>query len=127
MTLDRNTINPFLPTRAALLLVKYGTFQTGPLAGEKVGDHVRTVAFPEMGTGVGRVTAALCARQMRAAFDQVRKGAITMPSSWAEASERALAPLYGSAEKIAVISVKNVSGTFYLSVVYLTADAMTST
>jgi O-acetyl-ADP-ribose deacetylase (regulator of RNase III) len=87
MILDRNTVNPFLATRAALLLVTHGNFHDGMLEGADVRDHVRTVAFPGMGTGVGQVPAKICARQMRAAFDQVLRREKKMPSSWAEASE----------------------------------------
>lgn len=87
MVLDRDTINPFLATRATLLLVRYGTFQLESLPGANVRDHVQTIAFPGMGTGVGQVSAALCARQMRAAFDQVHRSSMRMPASWAEASE----------------------------------------
>jgi O-acetyl-ADP-ribose deacetylase (regulator of RNase III) len=87
MVLDRTTVNPFLATRAALLLATQGSFKTGSLKGANVRDHVHTVAFPGMGTGVGRVSAKLCARQMRAAFEQVLKREKGMPSSWAEASE----------------------------------------
>ncbi|TPL11637.1 MULTISPECIES: macro domain-containing protein [unclassified Mesorhizobium] len=87
MVLDQNTVNPFLATRATLLLVRHGTFHTEALSGAKVREHVRTIAFPGMGTGVGRVPAARCARQMRAAFDQARQESIVLPSSWAEASE----------------------------------------
>jgi hypothetical protein len=39
-----------------------------------------------MGTGVGQVEAWLCARQMRAAFNDVFREP-KMPESWAEASE----------------------------------------
>jgi O-acetyl-ADP-ribose deacetylase (regulator of RNase III) len=87
MDLGATTVNPFLATRAALLLVRYGTFAVEPLVGMKVCDQVQTVAFPGMGTGVGQVPAALCARQMRAAFDQTQLDRIRLPSSWAEASE----------------------------------------
>ena len=49
---------------------------------------MRTVAFPGLGTGVGRVTARTCARQVRAAINDVVLGQYEMPKSWAEASER---------------------------------------
>jgi O-acetyl-ADP-ribose deacetylase (regulator of RNase III) len=88
MILDRKTINPFLATRAALLLATRGTFHAGPLAGMKLHDHIRTIAFPGMGTGVGQVSATLCARQMRRALGEVLKSDSKMPESWAEASEQ---------------------------------------
>ncbi len=88
MVLGKSTVNPYLATRAVLLLVRHGYFPAGKLRGEKVADRVGSVAFPGMGTGVGRVPAAVCARQMRAAVDEVLLGAFRMPGSWAEASER---------------------------------------
>ena len=83
----RETVNPYLATRAALLLVRFGTFADGDYAGAPIADAVRTVAFPGMGTGVGRVPAAVCARQMRAAMDDALGWPHPMPRSWAEASE----------------------------------------
>jgi len=88
MILDRKTINPFLATRAALLLAKRGSFRAGPLAGARLRDHIRTVAFPGMGTGVGQVSATLCARQMRAALSEALREDSKMPESWADASEQ---------------------------------------
>lgn len=61
--------NPYLATRAALLLVLHGTFADGDEDGRPVRDVVRRVAFPGMGTGIGAVPPAVCARQMRAAID----------------------------------------------------------
>lgn len=88
MVLDPSTVNPFLATRAALLLVRRGILFEGGRAGERIGEHVKSVAFPGMGTGVGRVTAATCAQQMRSAFDEFALDRFRMPTSWAEASER---------------------------------------
>jgi O-acetyl-ADP-ribose deacetylase (regulator of RNase III) len=87
MVLGPETINPFLATRAVLLLAKHGTVPAGPSAGQPLAEHLRTIAFPGMGTGVGRVSAGLCARQMRAAVEDVLLGGYRMPTSWAEASE----------------------------------------
>jgi O-acetyl-ADP-ribose deacetylase (regulator of RNase III) len=84
----RESVNPYLATRAALLLVRFGTFQDGEARGRSVADVVRTVAFPGMGTGVGRVSPVVCARQMRAALDDVLGWPHAMPRSWAEASEQ---------------------------------------
>ena len=84
----RDSVNPYLATRAALLLVRFGTFAVGDYAGAPIADAVRTVAVPGMGTGVGRVPAAVCARQMRAAIDNVMGWPHAMPRSWAEASEQ---------------------------------------
>jgi O-acetyl-ADP-ribose deacetylase (regulator of RNase III) len=88
MVLGPETINPFLATRAVLLLAKHGPVPAGPFAGSPLAEHLHTIAFPGMGTGVGRVSAELCARQMRAAIEEVLLGGSRMPKSWAEASER---------------------------------------
>ena len=84
----RDSANAYLAARAVFLLVQCGTFTSGPHAGQRIADHVRTVAMPGLGTGVGRIGFATCARQVRAAIDDVLLGGYQMPRSWAEASER---------------------------------------
>lgn len=84
----RDSINPYLACRAALLLIKHGRFAAGPQAGQPIADVVRTVAFPGLGTGVGRVTPAACAQQMRAAIEEVLVAAPPFPRTWAEAQAR---------------------------------------
>jgi O-acetyl-ADP-ribose deacetylase (regulator of RNase III) len=88
MVLGPDTINPYLATRAALLLVRHGVFPEGPLAGQPISEHIRIVAFPGMGTGVGRVPAEISARQVRTAIDEHLRDGFRLPTSWAEASER---------------------------------------
>lgn len=87
-TILRDTVNPYLAARAALLLVKHGTFSHGTYAGEKIADYVETVAFPGLGTGVGRVGPNTCARQVRAAIDAVLLGREVFPVSWVDAQHR---------------------------------------
>jgi O-acetyl-ADP-ribose deacetylase (regulator of RNase III) len=87
-TILRDSVNPFLATRAALLLVRFGTLDEGDYQGTPVADVVHTIAFPGMGTGVGRVPPAVCARQMRAAIQDVLGWPHPVPRSWAEASEQ---------------------------------------
>lgn len=88
MVLGAETIVPYLSTRAVLLLVQHGTFPEGPLAGQPIAQHVRVVAFPGMGTGVGRVPAEVSAQQVRTAIDEHLLDGFRLPTSWAEASER---------------------------------------
>lgn len=88
MILGQETINPYLAARAVLLLVRRGTFTQGKDSGKQIAEHVQTVAFPGMGTGVGQVSFAVCARQVRAAIDEFLLDKFTIPRSWAEASER---------------------------------------
>jgi O-acetyl-ADP-ribose deacetylase (regulator of RNase III) len=83
MALAADTVNPYLATRAALILVREGRFEDG----ESIMGRVHTVCFPGMGTGVGRVPADTCARQMRAAIERHREARHSLPASWAEASE----------------------------------------
>jgi len=71
----RDTVNIYLAARAVFLLLKGNP-------------DITTVAFPGLGTGVGRVSPAICAHQMRVAIDDILLGIFTLPSTWAEASER---------------------------------------
>lgn len=87
-TMLRDSVNPYLAARAALLLVAHGVFAEGPRAGEPVASAVETVAFPGLGTGVGRVPPDVCARQVRAAIEEVLLGRSRFPDSWADAQER---------------------------------------
>lgn len=87
MVLPPDTINSYLATRAVLLLWKYGV-ESIPGGETPVSSRIQTVAFPGMGTGVGRVPPATCARQMREAFDDVLFSPCGIPSDWDEATAR---------------------------------------
>jgi O-acetyl-ADP-ribose deacetylase (regulator of RNase III) len=87
-TILRDSVNPYLAARAALLLVRHGVFTDRLYAGEKIADVVQTVAFPGLGTGVGRVGPNTCAHQMRAAIDDVVLGDRPFPVSWVDAQDR---------------------------------------
>ena len=82
------SVNAYLAARAVLLLVKTGVFRVGTHVGERIADHVQTVAIPGLGTGTGRMSSAVCARQVRAAIDDVLLERYTPPRSWADASEQ---------------------------------------
>jgi O-acetyl-ADP-ribose deacetylase (regulator of RNase III) len=73
-TILTDSVNVYLATRAALLCAR----QAG----------LDVVALPAMGTGVGRMSPAACAHQMRTAMDDVLLDRFTPPRTWAEASER---------------------------------------
>lgn len=88
MVLGPQTVNPFLATRAVLLLVKHGVFRSGEFAGKRISELVQTIAFPGLGSGVGQVPAEICARQMRAAIEEILFDRYREPTSWAEAGER---------------------------------------
>lgn len=76
-----DTVNVYLATRAVILLVLHGRFADG----RPVNEDVHTVAVPGMGTGVGRVPPNTCARQMKAAVDDVLLKNSRFPPSWHEA------------------------------------------
>jgi len=82
------SVNAYLATRAALLCVKNQQFLSGPDRGRPVAEKIDRLAFPGMGTGVGQLGPLTCARQMRAAIDDVLLKGFTPPQTWAEAGER---------------------------------------
>jgi O-acetyl-ADP-ribose deacetylase (regulator of RNase III) len=84
----RDSPNPYLAARAVLLLIRHGTIPSGALTGEPVASAVTSVAFPGLGTGVGRVGPNTCARQMRAAIEDVILNRHHYPRTWAEAQQR---------------------------------------
>jgi len=87
MILSEN-VNPYLAARAALLLIKHGRFPSGTLEGERISDGVKSVAFPGLGTGVGRVEPEKCASQVRTAIKEIVFDEYEFPSSWADAQMR---------------------------------------
>lgn len=80
-----DTVNPYLAARAVLRLIERGVMPDGPGAGVPVRDVVHRVAIPGLGTGVGRISPDICARQVRAALLWAC-GQIGLPQSWADAS-----------------------------------------
>lgn len=83
----RDTVNPYLAARAVLLLVQHGRFSISPRQGEKISETVQTVAFPGLGTGIGRVGPNTCARQVRVAIEEFLSDSPSFPRTWAEAME----------------------------------------
>lgn len=83
-----DSVHAYLAARAVFLLVALGRFPDGPDTGLSIGERIRTVALPGLGTGVGRIGVNTCARQVRAAIEDFVHGGYEMPRSWAEASER---------------------------------------
>ncbi len=83
-----DTVNPYLAARAVLILINQGKFLSGSFAGQNISEHIKTIAFPGLGTGVGRVGFNTCAHQLRQAIDDILLNKYRMPHSWAEASER---------------------------------------
>ncbi len=88
MILGPETITPYLAARAVLKLVKSGIIRFGIHAGREVNNHVFSVAFPGLGTGVGRVPPLVCARQVRRAVDAILFAKEPYPLSWHSAQTR---------------------------------------
>lgn len=83
-----SSINPYLAARAVLLLVRDGHFRTGRFEGEPIRDHISSIAFPGLGTGVGRVPPVQCARQVRAAIEDVVLERFEFPQSTSQIRKR---------------------------------------
>lgn len=64
--LPADTVHPYLAARAVFLQWRDGKLDQGP-----VREFVDTIAMPGLGTGVGGVEPATCARQVAAAWDEV--------------------------------------------------------
>lgn len=82
------SVNPYLAARAVFLLIRNCVFATGSLQGNPIEAAVKSVAFPGLGTGIGRVSPATCARQIRLAIEEVVLGQISFPRSWVDAQHR---------------------------------------
>ena len=82
-----DSINPYLAARAVLLQIRHGVFDSGDLAGEPIRLAVASVAFPGLGTGIGRVGPNTCAHQVRAAIEEVVLEKTHFPRTWAEAQQ----------------------------------------
>lgn len=87
--LPRDTVNPYLATRAVLRLVQHDTWVVD---GQELALRglIRSVAFPGMGTGIGGVSAQACARQMRQAITDVLLHPRPPPADWDDATDRHL-------------------------------------
>lgn len=84
----RDTVNPYLAARALLRLVMHGVFAEGAARGLAIRERIQRIALPGLGTGVGQVSAAVCAHQVAQAIEDVVVARTGFPRTWAEASER---------------------------------------
>ena len=82
------SVNPYLVARAVLLLVTRKMFASGLDAGQPIASKIERVAMSGLGTGVGHVSPNVCARQVRAAIDDVILGQNAFPRTWVETSLR---------------------------------------
>lgn len=83
-----SSINPFLAARAVFVLIRDGVFTTGRQTGQPIHEHVKSVVLPGLGTGVGRVPPVQCAKQVRAAIEDVVMGKFTFPQSTSQIRKR---------------------------------------
>jgi O-acetyl-ADP-ribose deacetylase (regulator of RNase III) len=83
-----DSVNAYLAARAVFLLLKHSRFGSGLQAGLPLSEKIQRVAFPGLGTGVGQLGPNTCAKQMRAAIDDVLLDQFSSPRTWAEAGER---------------------------------------
>jgi O-acetyl-ADP-ribose deacetylase (regulator of RNase III) len=83
----RDSVNPYLAARAAFLLLKHGIFNEGTFKGDKILNHVKTIALPGLGTGIGQVGFNTCAHQVNKAIEDVILEKFKRPNTWVEASE----------------------------------------
>jgi O-acetyl-ADP-ribose deacetylase (regulator of RNase III) len=67
----KGTTNPLLAARAALKLVRDGTFRDGVEKGNRIAGVLRSVAFPGLGTGGYQVSPDECAIQVGMAIREV--------------------------------------------------------
>lgn len=88
MILGSETVAPYLAARAVLRLIKSGKMRFGIYAGLGVSGRVSSVAFPGLGTGVGRVPAVMCALQVRKAVDAILFAKEPYPLSWHDAQTK---------------------------------------
>jgi O-acetyl-ADP-ribose deacetylase (regulator of RNase III) len=87
MILGEDSINPYLAMRAVIMLIRREKFREGKFQGEDINSHVKKIASPGLGTGVGKVPAAMAAHQIREAILQHSEGKHSLPKSWFFASE----------------------------------------
>jgi O-acetyl-ADP-ribose deacetylase (regulator of RNase III) len=82
------TINPYLAARAVFLVYLNGIIRTGINTDRPACQVIDRIAMPGLGTGVGSVSPEICARQVRAAIDDVILGKFEYPTSWGRVMER---------------------------------------
>jgi len=73
-----DTTNVYLAMKAILSLLKFGKFENGELVSGKV----QSIAIPGLGTGVGHMHPINCARQMRAAWEEIINGRFKNEKDW---------------------------------------------
>lgn len=78
------SVNVYLAMRAILLLIKHGKMDNET----PVKEVVTAVSISGLGTGVGKVSADICAKQMRTAYNEVILEKGSFPTSWVDAQQK---------------------------------------
>lgn len=87
MILGSDSINSYLAMRAVIMLTRMERFRDGKFQGEEIKSQVTKIALPGLGTGVGKVPAAMAAHQIGEAILRHCQGKHYLPKSWFLATE----------------------------------------
>ena len=79
------TVTPYLAARAVFLFRNHGLVREPSMENLPANEVVKSIAFPGLGTGVGRVPPSTCALQIRRAIEQFLIGSHEFPESWSDA------------------------------------------
>ena len=80
-TVLKETVNIYLATRAVLTHVKFGTVPDGT----PVKHIIETIAIPDMGMEIGKISPDICALQMKVALQNILLSQYEFPKSWLDA------------------------------------------
>jgi len=83
-----SSINAFLAARAIFLLIRDGVIPCGQYAGQPVREYVKSITVPGLATGVGRMSPVQCAKQVRAAIEDVVLDRFQFPASTSQIRKR---------------------------------------
>jgi O-acetyl-ADP-ribose deacetylase (regulator of RNase III) len=79
----KDSVNPYLAMRAILLLISKGKFENNT----PISDTIKSVVISGLGTGINSISPAICAKQMRFAYEHVLCDAVIFPKSWYNSRE----------------------------------------
>ncbi len=80
--------NPYYAMRAVMQLLLKGRFDDGPMKGRLIRSVVESIAVPGFGTGVGGISASVCAHQQIKAIREALIAPAAFPATWQDAQEQ---------------------------------------
>ncbi|WP_339683486.1 macro domain-containing protein [Gimesia maris] len=83
-----DSINAFLAARAIFLLIRDGVIPSGENVGQPVREYVNSITVPGLATGVGRMSPVQCAKQVRAAIEDVLLDRFQFPANTSQIRKR---------------------------------------